>query len=50
METQVFFQQDHPKESHAAKGGPLLRELHRFLVGFKVSFVSSKFELAKDKN
>lgn len=50
METELFFLQGHPRESHAAKGGPLLRELHRYLVGFKASFVSSKFELAKDKN
>ena len=50
METKLFFLQGHPRESHEAKGGPLLRELHRYLVGSKASFVSSKFELAKDKN
>ena len=50
METVLFCLQGHPRESHAAKDGPLLREHHRYRVGSKASFVSSKFELAKDKN
>ena len=50
METVLFYLQGHPRESHAAKDGPLLREHHRYRVDSKASFVSSKFELAKDKN